>query len=67
MHNADSAARAQGSSPGTRPLVSDSEDFRRQAKSCRALAAQALRPQHKAFWTRLAEDWDLLAQTAANR
>ena len=45
MHNADSAARAQGSSPGTRPLMSDSEDFRRQAKSCRALAAQALRPQ----------------------
>jgi hypothetical protein len=45
-------------------LVSDPDDLRGQAESCRRLAVRALKPQQSASWMRLADEWDLLARAA---
>jgi gluconate kinase len=44
--------------------VSDADDFRTQAEEARQTAARSLKPDDKAFWLRLAEDWMTLAQEA---
>jgi hypothetical protein len=45
--------------------VSDFLDqFRKQAEECRKLAALVPLAEDKAFWLRLAEEWEKLAQVA---
>lgn len=38
-------------------------DYRSKADECRRRARGAANPQQKAGWARLAEDWDLLADS----
>jgi hypothetical protein len=45
-------------------VVSGSDEFRKQAEDCREWARRALRAQDKAFWLKLAEDWQKLAEKA---
>jgi hypothetical protein len=44
--------------------VSDADEFRKQAEDARQMAARSLKQEDKAFWLRLAEDWNKLAQEA---
>jgi len=38
-------------------------DYRRKAEECRARAKRAERPEGKAAWIRLAEDWEKFASS----
>jgi hypothetical protein len=62
MNNLDGLSGPLTSSAAPAGWVSDANDLRRQAEGCRQLAAIALKPKHRAFWTRLAEEWELLAR-----
>jgi hypothetical protein len=42
--------------------MSTTDECRKHAEDCRALAARAIKAADKAFWLRLAEDWLKLAQ-----
>ena len=44
--------------------MSEADDFRKQAEDARQMAARSLKQEDKAFWLRLAEDWNKLAQEA---
>jgi hypothetical protein len=44
--------------------VSDADQFRKEAEEARQMAARSLKQEDKAFWLRLAEDWNKLAQEA---
>jgi hypothetical protein len=62
MNDLDGVSGPQTRSAAPAEWVSDADDLRRQAEGCRQLAATALKPKHSAFWTRLAEEWELLAR-----
>jgi hypothetical protein len=49
-----------------RPPVKPDE-YRRKADECRDRAATASRPDDKAAWLRMAEQWQLLAQDTESR
>jgi hypothetical protein len=49
----------------TRMLLSGDE-YRRQAEECRAKAESASRPEHKAQWLKLAQEYLSLAESADN-
>ncbi|MCK1744850.1 hypothetical protein IVA80_29565 [Bradyrhizobium sp. 139] len=42
----------------------DAERFRAEAEECRLQAAEALKPEDKEAWLRLAADWIKLAEEA---
>lgn len=44
--------------------MTDSDEFRKQAREARETAARSQKQEDKAFWLRLAEDWLKLAQQA---
>ena len=44
--------------------MSDADEFRKAAEDARWMAARALNQEDKAFWLRMAEDWNELAQKA---
>jgi len=67
MNKLDGVPGAQNRSGVSGLLVSDPDDLRGQAESCRQLAVRALKPEHSASWMRLADEWDLLARAAENR
>jgi hypothetical protein len=64
MNKLDGVPGAQNRSGVSGLLVSDPDDLRGQAESCRQLAVRALKPEHGASWMRLADEWDLLARAA---
>jgi hypothetical protein len=47
--------------------VSDSDEYRKQAKEARQMAAKAVLREDQVFWLRMAEDWAKLAQAADER
>jgi hypothetical protein len=44
--------------------VSNADQFRKDAEEARQMAARSTKQEDKAFWLRLAEDWNKLAQEA---
>jgi hypothetical protein len=44
--------------------VSDADQFRKEAEDARQMSARSIKHEDKAFWLRLAEDWNKLAQEA---
>jgi hypothetical protein len=58
MNNLDGVPGPQTRSAALAEGVSDADDLRRQAEGCRQLAALALKPKHRVFWMRLAEEWE---------
>ena len=48
-------------------FVNDAEEFRKQAHDAREVASRSAKPEDKAFWLRLAEDWLKNAQDADER
>ncbi len=44
--------------------MSNADQFRKDAEEARQMAARSTKQEDKAFWLRLAEDWNKLAQEA---
>ncbi len=44
--------------------MSNADQFRKDAEEARQMAARTTKQEDKAFWLRLAEDWNKLAQEA---
>ena len=58
----------QTQAPGIqRPKFGDAEHYRKQAEDARRWAANAEHADDKAFWLRMAEDWDKLARSMEER
>jgi hypothetical protein len=51
-----------GRAPSCHCGLSDSDDFREQAKRWRRFAVECAEQESKTYWLRLADHWDKLAQ-----
>jgi hypothetical protein len=46
------------------PSSAETDEYRKQAEDARQFASRALKAEDKAFWLRLADDWQKLAEDA---
>jgi hypothetical protein len=47
--------------------MDDADQYRMQAEDARKTAGRSIRPEDKAFWLLLAQDWNRLAQEIDQR